>query len=67
MNAMKDDMNRIQKLVVDAARQAGILTALANSNIVPDKLQQTLEQASGQFERSTLEIRKLCEIGRAHV
>ena len=50
MNAMKQDMDRLQELVVDAARQVGILTALADSNIVPDKLQQTLEQASGQFD-----------------
>ena len=61
MNAMKDDMNRIQELVVDAARQAGILSALADSGMAPEKLQRTLEQASGQFERSALEMRKLCE------
>ena len=61
MNAMKDDMNRIQELVVDAARQVGVLSALADSDIAPEKLQRTLEQVSGQFERSTLEVRKLCE------
>lgn len=47
MSKMKQDIDRLQELVVDAARQVGILTALADSNIVPDKLQQTLEQASG--------------------
>ena len=58
---MKQDMNRLQELVVDAARQAGILSALADSGMAPEKLQRTLEQASGQFERSALEMRKLCE------
>ena len=61
MNAMKDDMDRLQELVVDAARQAGVLTALADSGMAPEKLQRTLELASGQFERSALEVRKLCE------
>lgn len=61
MNAMKDDMNRLQELVVDAARQVGVLTALADSGMAPEKLQRTLELASGQFERSALEARKLCE------
>ena len=37
MNAMKDDMNRIQELVVDAARQAGILSALADSGMADRK------------------------------
>ena len=58
---MKQDMNRLQELVVDAARQVGVLSALADSDIAPEKLQRTLEQVSGQFERSTLEVRKLCE------
>ena len=61
MNAMKQDMDRLQELVVDAARQVGVLAALADSDIALEKLQRTLEQASGQFERSTLEVRKLCE------
>ncbi len=61
MNTMKDDMNRLQELVVDSARQAGVLTALADSGMAPEKLQRTLELASGQFERSALEVRKLCE------
>ena len=51
MNAMKQDMDRLQELVVDTTRQVGILTALAESDIAPEKLQRTLEQASGQFER----------------
>ena len=51
----------VQELVVDAARQVGVLGALADSNMAPEKLQRTLEQTSGQFERSTLEVRKLCE------
>lgn len=61
MNTMKQDMDRLQELVMDAARQVGVLTALADGGMPAEKLQRTLEQASGQFERSTLEVRKLCE------
>jgi hypothetical protein len=61
MNAIKQDMNRLQKLVMDAARQVGVLTALADGGMSAEKLQRTLEQTSGQFERSALEVRKLCE------
>lgn len=61
MNTLKQDMDRLQELVMDAARQVGVLTALADGGMSAEKLQRTLEQASGQFERSALEVRKLCE------
>ena len=61
MSKMKQDMDRLQELVVDAARQVEVLSVLADSDTAPEKLQRTLEQAAGQFERSTLQVRKLCE------
>lgn len=62
MTGLKQDTARIQNLVTDAARQTGILAALADSgSLDPAVLQRTLEELSGQFERSALEVRRLCE------
>ena len=62
MNDMKRDMTRIQELVGDAFSQTGSLVALANGGQMnPNKLQKTLEQTMEQFERSSLELRRLCE------
>lgn len=62
MNDLKQDMIRIQELVGSAFNQTGSLVALANGGQMnPNKLQRTLEQTMEQFERSTLELRRLCE------
>lgn len=62
MNDLKRDMAQIQKLVGDAFAQTGALVALSDGGqLSPEKLQKTLEQTSGCFERSTLELRRLCE------
>lgn len=62
MNDMKRDMTRIQELVGEAFSQTGSLVALANGGQMnPNKLQKTLEQTMEQFERSALELRRLCE------
>ncbi|WP_417048255.1 hypothetical protein [Dysosmobacter welbionis] len=62
MNDMKQDMARIQELIGTAFAQTGGLVALADGGMMsPEKLQQTLEQTMENFERSTLELRRLCE------
>lgn len=62
MKDLKQDMGRIQRLVGDAFSRIGSLVALADGGqMSPDKLQKALEQTSDFFERSTLELRKLCE------
>ncbi len=62
MSTLKEDAARMSELVVEAARQTGILTALVDGGqLSPEKLQKELELAAGQLERSTLEMRKLCE------
>lgn len=62
MNEIKQDMTRIQELVGNAFSQTGSLVALANGGQMnPNKLQKTLEQTMEQFERSALELRRLCE------
>lgn len=62
MNELKRDMARIQTLVGDAFNQTGGLVALSDGEqMAPEKLQRTLEQIMDHFERSTLELRRLCE------
>lgn len=62
MADLKRDMAHIQKLVGDAFSQTGGLVALSDGGqMSADKLQKTLEQTSDYFERSTLELRALCE------
>ena len=62
MNELKRDMARIQTLVGDAFNQTGGLVALSDGGqMAPEKLQRTLEQTMDHFERSTLELRRLCE------
>ena len=62
MSTLREDTARMSELVVEAARQTGILTALADGGqLSPEKLQKELELASSQLERSAIEMRKLCE------
>lgn len=62
MNGLKNDIARMQTLVGDAFAATGSLAALANSGrTAPAKLQKVLEETAGAFERSALELRKLCE------
>ena len=62
MSNLKQDVARIQELTAGAFQQTGGLTVLSNIE-QPDaeKLQQMLEQTTAQFERATLELRRLCE------
>ena len=60
MSTLKRDIARMQALVGDAFSATGGLAALADS-ASPEKLQKALEETSGAFERSTLELRRLCE------
>ena len=60
MNNMKDDIVRMQSLAADALSATQNLTTLANG-ADPEKLQRALEETAGTFERSTLELRRLCE------
>ena len=60
MNGLKKDIVRMQDLAGDAFAATGRLAALADSTS-PEKLQKALEEASGTFERSALELRQLCE------
>lgn len=42
--------------------RAGCIVALSDGGMMsPEKLQQTLEQTMEHFERSALELRRLCE------
>ena len=62
MKTLKRDMMRVQQLVGNAFNQTGGLVALADGGqMSPEKLQRTLDQTMEQFERSTLELRCLCE------
>ena len=62
MNSLKQDVARIQELTAGAFHQTGGLAAMADSGqIDAEKLQRMLEQAQEQFERATLELRRLCE------
>lgn len=62
MNELKKDMSHIQELVGTAFNQTGGLVALADGGQMdPEKLQKTLEQTMDYFERTTLELRRLCE------
>ncbi|WP_300605474.1 hypothetical protein [uncultured Oscillibacter sp.] len=60
MNGMKQDIARIQELVGKAFSATGSLAALTDSTS-PGRLQKALEETSGAFERSMLELRRLCE------
>lgn len=62
MNSFQKDMKRIQKLVGSAYNKTGSLLALADGGQMSQKkLEQTLEQTAGFFEKAALEIRQLCE------
>ena len=60
MNGIKQDVMQMQQLVGEAFNATGRLAALADS-ASPEKLQKALEETSGAFERSALELRRLCE------
>ena len=62
MSDLKSDMTRLQNLIGDAFSKTGGLVALADAgNTDPDKIQRALESTADQFERATLELRRLCE------
>lgn len=62
MNNLKADMKRIQELVGGAFTSTGALVALADGGKMgPEKLQQTLERTSAEFEKAVLALRVLCE------
>lgn len=62
MSSLKQDVTRIQELTADAFQQTGGLAAMADSGQMDaEKLQRMLEQTQEQFERTTLELRRLCE------
>lgn len=62
MNSLKQDVPRIQELTAGAFQQTGGLAAMADSGQTDaEKLQRMLEQTQEQFERATLELRRLCE------
>lgn len=60
MNGLKKDIARMQDLTGDAFAATGRLAALADGTS-PEKLQKALEETSETFERSVLELRRLCE------
>ncbi len=62
MTDFKKDMVRIQTLVGDALSATGGLMALSDGGVMSgQKLQQTLERTTAEFEKATLELRTLCE------
>ena len=62
MNDARQDLIHIQELVGTAFSATGSLVALTDGEQMnPNKLQKTLEQTMDYFERSTLELRQLCE------
>ena len=62
MNDARQDLIHIQELVGTAFSATGSLVALTDGGQMnPNKLQKTLEQTMDYFERSTLELRQLCE------
>jgi hypothetical protein len=61
-NTLKRDMACIQELVGNSFTQTGGLVALADGGqMSPEKLQRRLEKTTEEFERATLELRRLCE------
>lgn len=62
MDALKKDMARIQELVGTAFTKTGALLALGDGGqMSPQALQRNLETTLLDFEKSTLELRQLCE------
>ena len=62
MSDLKTNMVRLQSLIGDAFSKTGALVTLADAGTSdPDKVQRTLEFTADQFERATLELRRLCE------
>lgn len=62
MDALKKDMARIQELVGTAYTKTGALLALGDGGqMSPQTLQRNLETTLLDFEKSTLELRQLCE------
>lgn len=62
MSELKADLTRLRNLIGDAFSKTGSLLALADMESPdPDRLQRALEFTGEQFERATLELRRLCE------
>ena len=58
---------QMQKLIGDAFSKTGALVVLADSGQNnPEKVQQMLEQTMEEFERATLELRRICERNRPY-
>jgi hypothetical protein len=62
MSELKQDVVRLQELIGDAFTKTGALAAYADGGTMPpEKLQKIFEQTADEFERATLELRRLCE------
>ena len=62
MADLKSDIKRMQELTFEAYKASGGLLALLDGkDVAPARLAQLLEQTAGQLERSTVELRALCE------
>ena len=62
MNDLKQNLLRLQNLIGDAFSKTGSLLALVDSGIEDaGKMQRRLETIADDFERATLELRRLCE------
>ena len=62
MSELKQDVVHLQELIGDAFTKTGALVAYADGGTMPaEKLQKVLEQTADEFERATLELRRLCE------
>lgn len=62
MSELKQDVVHLQELIGDAFTKTGALVAYADGGAMsPEKLQKVLEQTADEFERATLELRRLCE------
>ncbi|MCR5825019.1 MAG: hypothetical protein K6G54_00480 [Oscillospiraceae bacterium] len=59
---LKQDVVRLQELIGSAFTRTGSLVAYADGGAMSsEKLQKTLEQTADEFERATLDLRRLCE------
>ena len=62
------DLKAIQQITFDAQKLSGrALALLENGDADNAKLAQTLDDLSGQFEKSTVKLRNLCEKARPNV
>ena len=62
MSTLKESMNAIQSLVVDAYISAGeLIAAETQADTDAVRKQKLLEQTADQYERAALEVRRICE------